>query len=160
MKLPKEALRDLLVSYHYDRRERIYDFAAAMKTEDFIRPMNTGWSSIRDTLLHSLEAEDFWVQYGVLKRGRPDYDFSAYADAEAVRALAREVRARTMAWFEGLTDADLGSEASITYSSGTVVRFTLSKALLHVITHDTHHRGQVLALARLMGYTPPDLDLM
>lgn len=30
----------------------------------------------------------------------------------------------------------------------------------HVITHEFHHKGQVMTMARLLGHTPPDTDVM
>jgi len=30
----------------------------------------------------------------------------------------------------------------------------------HVITHEFHHKGQMMTMSRLLGYTPPDTDLI
>ena len=30
----------------------------------------------------------------------------------------------------------------------------------HVITHEFHHKGQILSMSRLLGYTPPDTDVI
>ncbi|WP_316788346.1 DinB family protein [Pedobacter frigoris] len=30
----------------------------------------------------------------------------------------------------------------------------------HVITHEFHHKGQAMTMARLLGHTPPDTDVM
>jgi uncharacterized damage-inducible protein DinB len=30
----------------------------------------------------------------------------------------------------------------------------------HVITHEFHHKGQVLTMSRLLGYTPVDTDVV
>ena len=159
MILPKQALR-VLLDYHYSRRERVYDFLETIKPEEFTRRQETGWGSIRNALVHSLEAEEFWVQHGIQKQSRPDFDFDAYPDVASLRRLAAEVRERTETFFAALTEADLAGEASITFSSGAGTSFTVAKALTHIILHDTHHRGQVWALVRGMGYEPPEIDLM
>ena len=31
--------------------------------------------------------------------------------------------------------------------------------LLHVITHGFHHKGQIVAMLRLLGYPAPDTDM-
>lgn len=160
MRLDLTTAKELLNGYHYDRRKLVYEFLAGARQEDFVRPVRVGWQSIRNTLVHCLEAEEFWVQHAVLGKARPSFDCDAYPDVASVARLAAEVRSRTENWVAGLTEADLDKEYTITYSSGTQNRFTLSKLLLHVITHDTHHRGQVMALARQMGYEPPEIDLM
>lgn len=58
------------------------------------------------------------------------------------------------------TDRDWTTVYAKTYRDGTTCSLRLEDALLQVITHDTHHRGQVLVLARQLGYTPPDLDFL
>lgn len=30
----------------------------------------------------------------------------------------------------------------------------------HIITHEFHHKGQAMTMARLLGHTPPDTDVM
>lgn len=30
----------------------------------------------------------------------------------------------------------------------------------HVITHEFHHKGQAMTMARLLGHLPPDTDIM
>ena len=34
------------------------------------------------------------------------------------------------------------------------------KLFTHVITHEFHHKGQILSLSRHLGYTPIDTDVM
>lgn len=159
MILPKQALQELL-DYHYSRRERVYNFLETIKPEEFTHRQETGWGSIRNALVHCLEAEEFWVQTGMRQQPRPDFDFEAYPDVASLRRLAAEVRSRTESYFAALTEADLAGEATITFSSGAGTRSTLAKAFTHVILHDTHHRGQVWALVRALGYEPPEIDLM
>lgn len=159
MNMPKETLRELL-DYHYDRRERVFQFLTGLLPDEFTRDMSAGWSSIRETLLHNLEVEVFWVGHVAQKQERPDWDFDRYPDLGSVRELAGSVRRQTEAFFGPLTDADLAQTLSVTYSSGTTLHFTLTKLFVHVITHDTHHRGQVLTLARQLGHEPQEIDLM
>ncbi|MGE5672317.1 MAG: DinB family protein [Mycobacterium leprae] len=160
MKLDLATVRELLTEYHYDRRNRVYDFMTQLRPEEFVRDVHAGWGSIRTTLLHCLEAEEFWVGYAVQQQARPDFDPADYPNVAAIRALADKVRRQTESFVARLTEADMARECAITYSSGTRVTFPMAKMFLHVITHDTHHRGQALVLARQMGYEPPEIDLM
>jgi uncharacterized damage-inducible protein DinB len=34
------------------------------------------------------------------------------------------------------------------------------KIFTHVITHEFHHKGQAMTMARLLGHVPPDTDIM
>lgn len=159
MQVSLSTVRELLM-FHYSRRERLYDCVAGIEPEDFVRPMGIGWSDIRGTLVHCLRAEEFWVQHGIQGKARPKHDPDACPDAAALRALAHAVRQRTESFFQNLTESDLQREASVVLSRGDTVRFTYGRALIHVIMHDAHHRGELTALLRIMGYDPPWLDFL
>lgn len=159
MKLPMATLKELL-GYHYDRRERLYQFLEQLPPEHLTADLRVGWRDLRGLLLHCLETEVFWIQCGVLQGERPDWDFRQFPDLAAIRQQAARVRDATEGWLAGLTEEDLDRKAAIRYSDGTEVRFTLAKAVMHLILHDAHHRGQVSSLARQLGYEPPEIDLM
>lgn len=37
---------------------------------------------------------------------------------------------------------------------------TPGKLLMHTITHEFHHKGQIVAMIRQMGYVPPNTDVL
>ncbi|PFP27641.1 hypothetical protein COJ96_15565 [Bacillus sp. AFS073361] len=37
---------------------------------------------------------------------------------------------------------------------------TPCKLLTHTITHEFHHKGQIVAMLRQMGYEPPNTDVL
>lgn len=158
MKLSRDTLDELL-AYHYDRRNRVYDFLGSVKPEDFTRDLPIGWGSLRGLVLHALEAEVFWVRYGMQQGERPSWDYDDYPDVAAVRTVAASVREATQR-FLATPEAHLDRPHTVTFSSGAQMKFTTAKGFLHIITHDAHHRGQVLVVARQMGYEPPEIDLM
>ena len=45
------------------------------------------------------------------------------------------------------------------WAPGQGVDITPALMLSHIITHGFHHKGQVVAMCRLMGYPPPETDL-
>ncbi len=48
---------------------------------------------------------------------------------------------------------------SVTWGDETV-SFTVAKALLHLATYETHHRGLMVGLLRQLGYKAPDVNMM
>jgi len=32
--------------------------------------------------------------------------------------------------------------------------------MTHVMTHEFHHKGQIMTMGRMLGYTPPDADVI
>lgn len=159
MQLTQHSLAELL-DYHYGKRELVYEFLESLPPEAFVKHMNVGWASMRGTLLHCLLTEEYWVQHGLRHLPHHDVAFEEYPTVGSVRHMAAEVRQRTQAYLATLAEEDLKRPEELCYSSGTRVEFTAAKALMHVILHDAHHRGQVMALARQLGYEPPEIDLM
>ncbi|MDB4895187.1 MAG: hypothetical protein JWN15_1449 [Firmicutes bacterium] len=89
MRLPLDTFNELM-AYHYDRREWLYRFLAEITPEKFVRPMNVGWTSIRNTLVHCLDCDDFWVQHRLLKKAPPVFEPLQYPDAASVARAAGE----------------------------------------------------------------------
>ncbi|MNY72090.1 DinB family protein [compost metagenome] len=53
------------------------------------------------------------------------------------------------------------SEEEIEYESNGLKKTAEPfKLFSHVITHEYHHKGQILSLSRHLGYTPVDTDII
>jgi uncharacterized damage-inducible protein DinB len=44
--------------------------------------------------------------------------------------------------------------------SGKLIKTSPLELFTHVITHEFHHKGQMMTMARLLGKTPPDTDVI
>lgn len=60
MFLPKESLRELY-DRNYQRRQTAIEATGRLTPDEFTRDVKTGWRSVRNALLHIMEAETFWV---------------------------------------------------------------------------------------------------
>lgn len=61
--------------------------------------------------------------------------------------------------FNGKIDGTIEKELSWKTNSG-LVRKTPQQLLIHSITHEYHHKGQIVAMLRLLGYTPKNTDIL
>ena len=83
-------------------------------------------------------------------------------DCASMEVLLNEkerVRLATRAYLDSLSDAELNR--TLIARPREWVRELKSPAfiLLHVVTHTFHHKGQVVAMLRTLGYPAPDTDL-
>ena len=65
------------------------------------------------------------------------------------------------AFVAGLSDEQLASP--LTWNSipdGEEHTLPLWQPVVHMVNHNTYHRGQVVSLLRQMGYEPPATDLV
>jgi uncharacterized damage-inducible protein DinB len=69
------------------------------------------------------------------------------------------VRGETRAYLEGLSEEQLNTTLATRPESWGGELRSPAFILLHVITHAFHHKGQVVAMLRILGYPAPDTDL-
>ena len=132
-----------------------------LKPEEFTQPMQfLGGRSPRDVLAHTMEAEIFWMQCALQGRPEPQFDqFEQYSDVETVRKKWELTAAETKEYLRGLTPEALMAEKTVDWGGGNVSHFPLWLAIYHVITHEFHHKGQIVFAAHHLGYSPPETDL-
>ena len=68
--------------------------------------------------------------------------------------------AKMESWAEGLQDADLGRMVPCKSPDGIAYQVAAGKTVLHLVNHNTLHRGQVMGMIRQLGIAPPPTDLM
>jgi uncharacterized damage-inducible protein DinB len=83
--------------------------------------------------------------------------------ARAVAAITERwsaVEAELRAFVDGLSDVEM--ERPITYANlrGETWTYPLWPALLHVLNHQSYHRGQVTTQLRLLGVAAPSVDFL
>lgn len=110
--------------------------------------------SLGQQLLHIAQAEDRLV-HGVFDG---DWSFervrfpAELPDTAAMRTFFRRVRSYTVRKLEAVDPGDLGKLVDVPDAPG---EHSLRSWLWSLLEHELHHRGQVWAYLRAMGYTPP-----
>lgn len=149
-----------LWSYDQDVRKKLFEILSGLPEEEFRRNLGTGHRAISGTLWHMAGAEDFWIGRVLTGKGPMLPDVERVPMPADLQKLWAGLAARTTSFIDGLTEADLAREIEWHWSSGQAVHFTVGKALLHFLTHEIHHRGQVIAMYRQLGHEPPEVDLI
>ena len=73
--------------------------------------------------------------------------------------LQQEVSRRTHAYLSNLTDRQLNTDTELHFPDGDVAVRTPAFVLHYVLTHAFHHKGQIVAMCRPLGYPAHDTDL-
>ena len=99
-----------------------------------------------------------WIHalQGLNYRGRSPSDYLSVADA---KDLQREVSEQTLAYLSGLTDEQISSDTELRFPDGELAVRTPAFVIHHVLTHAFHHKGQIVAMCRVLGHPAPDTDL-
>ena len=127
--------------------------------DQLLRDFKTSDRSIVGTLAHVFAADRIWFDRVI---GRQRAAFIEDRDRD-LKVLCDEWPKLHLAWREWLASysRDLNSDAiAYTNLKGDPFTSTATEIILHVVNHATHHRGQVSGFLRMLGHTPPPLDLI
>jgi uncharacterized damage-inducible protein DinB len=149
-----------LVEIHIDRRDGLYDFLEGLPVEELRRAVGLPYNSIHGVLLHCLESEDFWVQHALQDLPWPRYEPNLFPNLAAVRRVAASVKDGTRSYASALTTQSIDRPVEVTFSSGGKVTTTPGEVLMHVVTHEFYHHGQVMAVVAQLGHQPHDLGIL
>jgi uncharacterized damage-inducible protein DinB len=146
---------DLVIS----SRNVLLDYCQLINNKDFLlENSNFGRGSIRNLLVHICNTYEFWIGHQALKK---DIQFKKYDTITSVREVEK--------YFEKIND--LIEEFIAIYKDHYLEELSVNinnknlkanplKLFIHVITHEFHHKGQILSLSRHLGYIPVDTDVI
>ena len=157
--VPLATLRELF-AYNYWARDRQLEACAALSQEQFQRPLGNSFSSVRDTLAHLVGAEWAWLERW---RGRSPLALPAAEEFPTLAAVAERWRAvehGVREYLVGLHEDALARPFSYANLQDETWTYPLWRTLLHLINHQTYHRGQVTTLLRQLGTRAAAVDLL
>jgi uncharacterized damage-inducible protein DinB len=137
----------------------VLDHLSTLPASDYARELSGfGFPTLREQTIHIFNCEGFWVHTlrGLRYTDRSPEECPAVTDA---RLLQKEVRQLTHAYLSNLTDQQLNADAELHFSDGDVAVRTPALVLHHVLTHAFHHKGQIVAMCRVLGHPALDTDL-
>ena len=131
-----------------------------VSAEDLTRDAGISFGSLLGTMAHMLGSQQLWF---ARFSGHPLDHRPGLQDFPNLPSWIHgweETAAGIEAFLAGVTDEQLAAALTWTGSNGEVYTRPLWQPVLHMVNHNTYHRGQVVSLLRQMGYTPPTTDLI
>lgn len=142
-----------------ESRNALLQYCDTIANEDLIkRNTNFGSGSISNLLSHIANCYLFWISQQALQK---ETSFLKYDDKPSIIELKQAFESVDfiMNEFFNWLSAEQPSEIifHLREDSGTSTPLRL---FTHTITHEFHHKGQIMSLSRHLGYTPVDTDVM
>ena len=148
------------IDYNYWARDRQLESCIALSAEQFLRPIGGSFPSVRETSAHMVAVEWIWLERW---RGRsrrtllPVDEFPTLAAvAERWGAVEREMRE----YVANLDEETLSRPLTCISTRGEEWTYPLWRMILHLLNHQSYHRGQVTTLLRMLGVQPPRVDFL
>ena len=126
--------------------------------------LNTGVKTfddrtIRYLLVHTANTYVHWLHNFAFKKQVGFADDLKFSNIELIKSLyenADNAVDTFLAAFSGRLDEVISG----TLSGNRAASATPLQLFTHVITHEFHHKGQIMTMCRLLGYPPPDTDII
>ena len=141
-------------------RQVLLDYCATISPEDFVRqgPGFGKGGSVRHLLVHNMHCYEHWIARQALQLDRlftVAETINTVAECAAVYGEIDELMATFLDQLEQQEDGLFSMKIN-----DHLEKVDGMKIFTHTITHEFHHKGQILTLSRQLGYTPVDTDIM
>ena len=133
---------------------------AALSQADFHAVRTSFFPSLAATVNHNLAVDRYYIGALNGERGLADLwpRFVPAADAAEWAERQRLSDERLIAFCDGLDDAGCAALVAMERPGGRIQYDLAGHVLMHLITHQIHHRGQVHAMLAGTAVAPPQLD--
>jgi uncharacterized damage-inducible protein DinB len=152
----------LLDQYELVKSARGALFAYCATTrEDFFKPVAAfNNNSIRDLLVHIANTYICWLDNFGLDGSRTFYGNEEVQTLYQIKTIMAGIDLIVNDFLEKYSDDYQSSITKYIAHKGITLTLSPLQLFIHVITHEFHHKGQILTMSRLLGYTPVDTDII
>lgn len=154
-------MRILAEQYELVKSSRavMLDFCAKLATEDLLRIENSG-KSIRYLLVHIANTYQKWLENFIQQKKYPFIETDAVTNVDDMKQFFDRIDNVTANFITRYGENPQALIHGKVPEETELIGITPLKLFTHVITHEFHHKGQIMALARRLGYVPPDADVI
>jgi uncharacterized damage-inducible protein DinB len=149
-----------LFDYAWWARDRQLEACAPLPREQFLRPLGGSFASLRDTLAHCLGVEWIWLERWRGRSPKALPSASEFPGLESIRERWLAVEVEMKGFLAGLDNETLGRSIECAGTRGNLWRQPLWRFILHLLNHQSYHRGQVTNYLRRLGVNPPRVDFL
>jgi uncharacterized damage-inducible protein DinB len=157
-----EAISNLKSQYQLilHSRKALIEYCKTLSNDDFLSESSSfgRGGSIRNLLVHIANTYEFWIIKHALKK---DITFTAYVSKTSMDEIEQLFNSIDNEIYAFLSQFELSIFDQIDLEiNGDVRTISAFELFTHVITHEFHHKGQILSLSRHLGYIPVDTDII
>ena len=151
--------REFFIYNHKVRQEYISAFKRTLTWQDMTANHETAWLSLKDTLLHIIWAEDTWINHSIQDIENPNrpFNYSKYQTGYSIEEYNSKVTSKVDRYLSSIKQEDLDRKVYRVNNDGIRRISRIKDVLIHVITEELHHRGEMIAMLWQMNIQPPDM---
>lgn len=141
-------------------RNVVMEFCHKLDDKVFVKLNSFNNKSISDLLVHVTHVYTFWLGKFSLKKDVVFADPDKINNLKSLQQLYENVNDLVAEFLKFINQTPV---SGIEGEAGTPVRIIARspfEIFTHTITHEFHHKGQILIMGRQLGVVPPDTDII
>lgn len=162
MLFPLKEVLILQYSLVQDARKVLIEFLSQINATDFIRTSENfgNGGSIKSLMVHICNSYFGWMSHFAFQRPFDKVGYDSVNNLKQCSEYFSKVDV-LVDGFLGTFNDNYEKHITGTIANGTrTITTTPLIIFMHVITHEFHHKGQILSLSRSWGYLPVDTDIL
>jgi uncharacterized damage-inducible protein DinB len=144
-----------LLDYHYWARDIVLDAVTELPHEQFTKPVESSFRSVRDTVAHIYAADWIWYMRWIGEAPTSLIAYDQFSDATSIRKAWKDLESNVRQLVNDLGEDGINKAFDYRLLSGAPDTAPFWQMLVHVVNHGSYHRGQVTTLMRQLGAHPP-----
>ncbi len=153
------AIRDLF-DHNYWARNRQLQSCSSLSNEQLCRPLGGSFASVHETLVHLVAVEWLWLERWRGKSPKTLIPPEELPDLAAIEKRWQEIEREMRAYLDTIDEGKLAETMTYLSTRGQVWTYPLWQAIMHFLTHQHYHRGQITNQLRMLGLQPPPVDYL
>lgn len=148
-----------LVEYSQSVRNKYIEKLAALPWEEVTKNRGASFGSLRNILLHTIDAEDRLVNYIAAGRTKDWISRSPedFCDMDSIKKRASETESRTKVYLAALTPEVLDRKVDFSRPGLPLMLVRIEDILIHAALENIHHFGELIAMLWQMDVEPPHM---
>jgi uncharacterized damage-inducible protein DinB len=142
-------------------RQALFSYCVSMNQSDLFEKIAAfNNNCIVDLLVHNANTYISWLKNFGMDAALPFYETEDMKYLNDIKLLFEKVDLIVGDFLQKYKDDYEQLLTKEIKRKGITVTLTPLQLFTHVITHEFHHKGQMLTMSRLLGYTPADTDVI
>ncbi|MDR7071635.1 putative damage-inducible protein DinB [Fictibacillus barbaricus] len=141
-------------------RESLFQYCETLSPSDYVKENETfGGDSIRNLHAHVADCYRVWLGNRALGKPLTPITPESINNVQEMREVFKETN-NLVHEFLNEYKGKWNHTVQVTFNSGGSLEVTPLWLFTHTITHEFHHKGQIVKVGRKLGYVPPETDLI
>jgi uncharacterized damage-inducible protein DinB len=152
-------IKELFMYNHTVRQSYIDEFQKNIPWQEMVRNHEIARLSLKDTLLHIIWVEDTWINYSIQGLEDPNrpFNYSKYQTWNSIIEYNSRIISKVDEYLSNIKLEDLDRKVWRINNDGIRRMSRIKDVLIHVVTEELHHRGEIIAILWQMNIEPPDM---